>query len=784
MSVDVGSAVGYLDLDISGFLSSLREANAAAKEQTENISRSFSEKLTSIGESLKGVGTSLSKFVTVPITGAGTALLKFGSNFEKEMKNISAITGMEASELKQIEEGIRDIAYTTGTSQAALASSAKMVAEAGGDMKLMMAQLKAGNDLAIASQTDLGTTLDMVGSTMKTFGLEAESTQATVDSLASVTTLANTTLEEIGQAFTNVGGMAHNAGLSVDEVNAFLVTFANAGLKSGSAGTALNGVLRNLTAPTSAAQEALAALNVALYDNQGGSRDVMEVMKDLETALSGLTDEQRAATESVIFDSVSMKAWNNIKAEGVTAIKELSEELSGSVDAYDGMGQAAGMAAEQGTSFAATLKSLYPYLEELGKILLEKVQPYFEWFISLLKQGIKWIAELPDSVQTSIVVFGAFAAALGPVVLAVGALLTTIGGLIPVFTALITPVGAVIAAIVAFGATIYALWQTNDEFRDGVIGIWNELIEVFQAFYERASQILGDLGIDFSSSASFIQDVWEKFSQTIVPVVLWALEKIVEGTSFALDTILTFMEEFSENFTGDWSNLSDVIYAIWLSLWETLQPIYTQFVEWLFQQLTEFAARFATWMKDFAINSVMSYLYQLWDDIKVWATEVTQGFVIIGSDIVKGVWQGMLDAKDWFYNQVSGFFSGIVGNVKRSLGIHSPSTVFADQIGKWLPPGIVEGFEDALPSAMGAIDTLLHDGVDAMNASDIGAGYIGVGGFSGTSGSNSGSSGTTQEQMTPIGNGNTYIFNSPEPITEAVARREFEQTQRKLAFGF
>ena len=101
-------------------------------------------------------------------------------------------------------------------------------------MTLMLAQLEAGNNLAIATQEDLASTLDMVGSTMKTFGLEAEDTRGVVDSLAAVTTLANTTLKDIGQALVNCGGSAANAGLSIDEVNAVLVAFSNNGLKSGS----------------------------------------------------------------------------------------------------------------------------------------------------------------------------------------------------------------------------------------------------------------------------------------------------------------------------------------------------------------------------------------------------------------------------------------------------------------------------------------------------------------------------------------------------------------------
>jgi len=273
MSVDVGSAVGYLDLDIKGFISGLREARDAAAESAEQIQKGFGEKMSDLGGSISKVGKDFAA-ISLPVGVAGAALLKFGSDFEAQMKYIEAITGMSTEELKQIEEGIRDISYSTGTSQAALAASAKMVAESGGDMTLMLAQLEAGNNLAIATQEDLASTLDMVGSTMKTFGLEADDTRAVVDSLAAVTTLANTTLSDINQAFVNCGGSAAQAGLSVDDVNAVLVKFADAGLKGGAAGTTLNRMLLDLMNPSKKAQDTLDELGVSVYDSGGNMRDV------------------------------------------------------------------------------------------------------------------------------------------------------------------------------------------------------------------------------------------------------------------------------------------------------------------------------------------------------------------------------------------------------------------------------------------------------------------------------------------------------------------------------
>ena len=70
----------------------------------------------------------------------------------------------------------------------------------------------------------------------------------------------------------------------------------------------------------------------------------------------------------------------------------------------------------------------------------------------------------------------------------------------------------------------------------------------------------------------------------------------------------------------------------------------------------------------------------------------------VGHNIVAGVWNGISGAAGWFKSQVSSFFSGIVDGAKDALGIHSPSKVFADEIGQWIPPGVGKGIEKTMPN--------------------------------------------------------------------------------------
>ncbi|MCL2517605.1 MAG: phage tail tape measure protein [Oscillospiraceae bacterium] len=296
----------------------------------------------------------------------GAAGVAVGASFEKEMSNLQAITGMTSDEMKQMESGVREIAVTTGTNLKDLASNAKMLAEAGGDITLMMEQFTHGTNLANATQTDMATTLDFLGSTMKTFGIEAEDTQSAVDTMALTTTKANLSLGQIGESFANVGGAAANAGMDLNDVNAFLIAFSEANVKGGKAGTYLNGVISDLSTPTKAAKEELDKLGIALYDSEGASRDMFDIMYDLQLVLGDMTDEQRNNTEAVIFSDVALKGWNIVTANGVETLAELSAELSGSSESFSGMGQAAGMAAVQQDNLLGLFDKLKASVTDLG----------------------------------------------------------------------------------------------------------------------------------------------------------------------------------------------------------------------------------------------------------------------------------------------------------------------------------------------------------------------------------------------------------------------------------
>lgn len=104
------------------------------------------------------------------------------------------------------------------------------------------------------------------------------------------------------------------------------------------------------------------------------------------------------------------------------------------------------------------------------------------------------------------------------------------------------------------------------------------------------------------------------------------------------------------------------------------------------------------------------------------------GFLDAGRNIVEGIWEGIKGAGNWLWEQIKGFFGGLIDGICEFLGIHSPSTVFADRIGKNMALGIGEGFDDTMAGV--ERDMMSSIPVPTVNASGGATGADGgFGGF-------------------------------------------------------
>src|SRR5690606_14365084 len=95
---DVGSAVGYLDLDISGFLAGLKSAQSEA-EASKNKFEAIGNKFVAIGDKIASAGTKLTTAITAPIAGAVTTAVKGYADMEQAIGGIETLFKKNASDV-------------------------------------------------------------------------------------------------------------------------------------------------------------------------------------------------------------------------------------------------------------------------------------------------------------------------------------------------------------------------------------------------------------------------------------------------------------------------------------------------------------------------------------------------------------------------------------------------------------------------------------------------------------------------------------------------------------
>lgn len=639
--------------------------------------------------------------------------------------------------MQKIEDGIRAMALASGGASPSvleLAASAKMLAEAGGDTNLMLTQLEHGANLATATQTDLGTTLDFVGSAMRTFGIESDDTQSTVDSLAKVTTLANLELSQIGQSFVNAGGAASNAGMTLHDVNAVLIAFSEHGLKGGRAGTALNAVLSDLQTPSQQAASEFERLGIALFDSEGASRDVFDVMGELETALSGMTDEQRAATESTLFGQVAQKGWNVIMEEGVDYIRETAEYLADLSGAFDGYGQAAGMAGVQSNNLAGDLGNIKSVAEDLSIAFYQSIQEPLREVATSALGYVERLADafMEDGLSGAIAVIGEV---LADVVADVSARVPQFVELgIELITGLADGLGQNSAAIISSATEAF------NTFIDGIrtllpqlVPLAVEVITVFasgfitvkELIFTTGVEILADLIAGISSKlpelipqaqeaimnianglAENLPKILQSGIDIIVQLALGIAETLPELIPVAIEAILTLVMTLLENV----DQLAEAAVALIMGLADGLMtalPILIEKAPIIITQLVMAMIELLPKLAELAvllIHTLVTGLVGSLPEIMTIGGKIVEtllraigldrlaDFVEVGTNIVKAFWQGISDLITWIYDNAKNFALGVINAVKGIFGISSPSTVFME-MGKNLVRGLWNGIK-------------------------------------------------------------------------------------------
>lgn len=646
------------------------ENNKDAVDKSSKSTGAWKENLANIGKALGTIGSMATKAIgaaTGAVTSFAAKSVQAGMSFDSSMSQVAATMGTTVDQISDLRDFAMDMGASTAFSATEAADALNYMALAGYNSEEAMTALPTVLNLAASGGIDLASASDMVTDAQSALGLSMEESAELVDKMAKTASKSNTSVSQLGSAILTIGGTAKNLAGGTTELATALGILADNGVKGAEGGTALRNIILSLSAPTEKAAAVMASLGVSAYDSFGNLRPLEDTFTDLNNSLSQLTQEEQTNALSNIFNKVDLKSVNALLAN----TGERFDELSGYI------GNAAGAA------------------QEMASVQLDNLEGDITLFKSALEGAQIAISDQLTPTLREFVQFGSDA---------ISTLSTAFseGGLTGAMDAL----GSILSD--GLSMVIEQLPKMIDAGMQLLDALGQGLLDNLPVIISAANDIIMQLISGFISS---LPDIAKAATEIIASLVVGIGESLPTLIPAAIDAMLTIIDTLIDNI----DLLVDAAIAITVGLAEGLinaLPVLIERVPEIIVKLIDAFIENAPKIAEAALelilmlgNGLLDALPNLWKNIKSIIGQIkdrfVQGFedfINIGKNIVEGLWDGIKGAAGWLGDQISGFVGGVVDGVKGFFGIHSPSTVFRDEVGKQLAAGIGLGFTDEMDS--------------------------------------------------------------------------------------
>ena len=603
--------------------------------------------MEAFGDSVTSAGQKIMP-ASMAVAGLGAAAVKTAADFDSGMSKVAAISGATGDDLDALRDKAREMGAKTKFSASEAASAMEYMAMAGWKTEDMLGGIEGIMSLAAASGEDLATTSDIVTDALTAFGLSAQDSGHFADILAAASSNANTNVRMMGETFKYCAPIAGALGFSAEDVAEAIGLMANAGIKSTQAGTALRTIMNNLSGEVKITGAALGEVTIATTNADGSMRDLSDILADCRGAFSQLSESERAQAAEALVGKNAMSGFLAL----MNAAPEDIEKLSTAIDNCDGT--AAQMAETMQDNLAGQLTILKSQLEELAISFGEMLMPAIRAIVSKIQAFVDKLNGMSESQRKAILTIGLIVAALGPLLVIIGTLISKVGVAMQGFVKLATgvkklgvavkagtgvfgklgaalggisgPVLAIVAVVAVLVAAFKHLWDTNEEFRNAITGIWEGIVSKIQAFCQGIVDRLNALGFDFGSIVDVLKSLWDGLCQFLAPVFEAAFNVVSTVLGTVLDVITGLLDVFIGLFTGNWSQMWEGVKEIFSGIWDGITGLFDTALN-LLKSLAEtvFGWFGSTW--ESVWSGIKSFFETIWNGIVAFFTGIWNGIV-------------------------------------------------------------------------------------------------------------------------------------------------------------
>ena len=768
-------------------------------------------KLGSIAQNALGVFTgNLMTKATEAVVNLGKEALNSGMSFEASMaKTKTLFTGTD-EEFAALSDELLRISSATGLAADGLAEAAYSAESASVPAEMLGAMIEKSAKLATAGFTDIDTALSATAKTMNAYGMEGEEAIDKVQKVLMQTqNLGITTVDELGASLAQVTPTAASFGVSFEQVGASLAVMTAQGTPTAQATTQLNALIAELGKNgTTAAKNLEEAAKGTEYAGMTFTQ-MMESGADLNTVLGMMSDHADKNGLSMVdmFSSIeagkAALAITSNEGETFTAnLAAMSTEADVVGDAFATVSDtlefktqriqtsfsnmatslyqtAAGPLADAAESAADAIGTITDAFNEGGVegvadallTMLENAAAEIEAFdwegaADSIVEGITSFIEgdgLGRFLDAASNIISSIAAGLGK---ALPKLLPALAKLVAyILVSLIKRAPKLLeAGLQLIADLILGLVQAIP---DVAVAIWQVVQAILDAIGQLPGILQGYYDTLIDGITTWLSDMWTKasegMSQFVNTIVEWASQipgQVWTWLTNAANKVMEWAAPLVANATAAVSGLVNTVVQ-WFSqlpakIWTWLVNVVTKITQWGLQLVQK-----GTAAAQGLVNAVLEGVRSL-----------PEKMAAVGSDIVTGLWNGIANGWSWLTNMISQKAKELLEAAKSAIKVGSPSRSFRDEMGRWIPPGIGEGVDLAMPDLLD--DMRAHarrlvavmQGEVAASASDIQVGA------SGAAALRLGSTGTTVYQDNHVEQYNEYHVPVASPSETSKAQRE------------
>lgn len=683
------------------------------------------QKMESVGNSIAGAGKSMMP-LTLAIGGVGTAAVKTAADFDAGMSQVAAISGATGDDLEALRDKAREMGSKTKFSASEAASAMEYMAMAGWKTGDMLGGIEGIMNLAAASGEDLATTSDIVTDALTAFGLSAEDSGHFADILAAASSNANTNVSMMGETFKYCAPIAGALGFSAEDTAEAIGLMANAGIKSTQAGTALRTIMNNLTGEVKISGKAIGDVTIATTNADGSMRDLSDILADCRTAFSGLSESEKAQAAETLVGKNAMSGFLAL----MNAAPEDIDKLSNAIDNCDGTAES--MAATMQDNLAGQLTILKSQLEELAISFGEILMPAIRSIVSHIQGFIDKLNGMDESQKKAIITIGLVVAAIGPLLVIIGTVISKVGVAMQGFVKLAgafnkikaaasagtgifgklgaaiggvsAPVLAVVAVIAVLVAAFVHLWNTNEGFREAILGTWEKIKTTVSNFVEGIRERLAALGISFSDIAETIKAIWNGLCAVLAPIFEGAFNAIANVLQTVLGVITGILDVFIGLFTGNWEQVWTGVKEIFSSIWEGIKGAFQNAIDTIRGIADAVLGWFGTSWND-VWSSVKAFFEGIWNGI---------------ASFFSGIWNGIQNTVTTVLNAIKSVITTVWNAIKTTIttvlnGIKTTVTSVWNAI-KSTVASVLDGIKSTVSSVWNGIKSTISSVVEGIKS--------------------------------------------------------------------